>query len=80
MQKLKYKVLVVGGFFVDERLLQKGIYFTSTPVLHPFETTIDDIRNRIIEYGRLIQDSSGDKAIENLNQCEFQTVELNFLK
>ncbi len=79
MQNLKYKVLVHCGVFVDERRLEKGIYITSTPVLHPFETTIDDIRSRIIEYGQLIQGYSTVSAIESLNDCELQLVELNFL-
>lgn len=79
MQNLKYKVLVHCGVFVDERRLEKGIYTTITPTLHPFHTTIDDIRSRIIEYGQLIQGYSADSAIKSLNDCELQLVELNFL-
>lgn len=79
MQKLKYKALVHCGVFVDERRLEKGIYTTVIPTLHPFHTTLGDIRSRILEYAQAIQDYSPDKAIESLNQCELQLVELSFI-
>ncbi|GAB4486723.1 MAG: hypothetical protein OHK0019_00880 [Saprospiraceae bacterium] len=79
MQKLKYKALVHCGVFVDERRLEKGIYITTTPVLHSFDTTIDDMRSRILEYAQHVQGYSPDKAIESLNQCELQLVELSFI-
>lgn len=79
MQKLKYTALVHCGVFVDERRLEKGIYTTVIPTLHPFYTTLDDIRSRILEYAQAIQGYSPDKAIESLNQCQLQLVELSFI-
>ncbi len=79
MQKLKYKALVHCGVFVDERRLEKGIYTTMTPALHSFNTTIEDIRKRILEYGQYIEGYSPEKAIESLKQCELQLVELSFI-
>ena len=79
MEKLKYKALVYCGVFVDERRLEKGIYTTVIPTLHAFDITIEDMRSRILEYARLIQGYSPDKAIESLNQCELQLVELSFI-
>ena len=41
MKPNKFKVLNYLGNYVDERLLPNGLYFTSKPVLHSEEQTID---------------------------------------
>lgn len=79
MEKLKYKALTHCGVFVDERRIEKGIYTTATPVLHAFDTTIQDIRDRFLEYGKHIEGYLPDKAIQNLSQCHLQLVELSFI-
>lgn len=79
MEKLKYKALIHCGVFVDETMLEKGIYTTVTPTLHCFDDTIEDMRNRILDYGKHINGFLPYKAIESLNQCELQLVELSFI-
>lgn len=73
-----FYVLTHCGQFIDERLLQKGLYATSVPKLYSKETTID----LMIQQGRTIVDMTGNQFIEesyfdNLSKCKLTEVQLS---
>lgn len=76
-----FYVLTYCGQFIDERLLQNGLYTTSVPKLYSKETTID----LMIQQGRTIVDMTGNQFIEesyfeNLSKCELTEVQLSFFE
>lgn len=79
MKSLKYKVLTNAGVFVNERLLEKGIYSTQTPTLHSHNFTMAEMRAQAIEYSERIDGYDLPAVLKSLEQCELQTVELSFV-
>ena len=80
MQNLKYKIVTYNGMPVDESMLSKGIYSTAIPTLHKFDTTIESIKDKIIELYRIVGEPEMlSNALSNLNQCEMQLVDLSFI-
>lgn len=47
---ISFKALVYNGFYVNEALLQRGIYEVDTPTLHQLGTTIGDMINTANNY------------------------------
>lgn len=78
MQKT-FKVLVFAEQYVDERLLQKGIYITSKPILHSVSETIHTMSARMDDYEKYVSGFSAAKAKESLAKCELKLIELNFI-
>ena len=65
------------GNFIDENRLDKGIYVTNLPTLHPLDTTIENTCYRL----KIMKDFNGNQFIsedyiDNLKQCEYIIVEL----
>lgn len=79
MKNLKYKALVHRGVFVEERLLEKGIYTATKPTLHNHEETIENLRDQLVEFHRFVGTYELDKALKNLALCEMQLIELSFV-
>lgn len=76
----QFKVLSYQNNFVDESLLYKGIYTTKMPQLRGMNTTIDGMVSGL----KLMTDIEGnpmlsDSYFDNLQLCEFVTVELNIV-
>ncbi len=70
MLEQNYKVLTHCGMFVDERLLDKGIYTTTQPVYHRFDTTIDTLKENLKKYHSYLGGEYAlPVALENLNKC-----------
>ena len=74
-----FKVLTFGPInkldksYVDEHLLSKGIYSTSTPGLHSSERTIENL----IEIHKYVFNiKEDDEWIENIRQCQLTEVRL----
>lgn len=81
MNPKKFKVLTYLGNYVDERLLPKGLYFTSRPVLHSEDQTIESMIKMYEDIRNLQGISFGIKdTIDNIKQCTLSLVELNVLK
>lgn len=73
----EFKCLTYLDYYVDFNLFEKGIYFTSTPLLYEKSTTISDL----IERGREFKDMLGNNALsetffENLKKCELKGFKL----
>lgn len=73
-----FYVLTCCDQFIDERLLQKGLYATDVPKLYSKETTID----LLIQQGRTVIDMTGNQFIseayfENLSKCKLTEVQLS---
>lgn len=71
MNETKFKVLTYLGQFVDENMLQKGIYTTSLPNLKSNNVTIEGM----IQQGEMMKDMAGNLFIsqsyfDNLKQCK----------
>jgi phosphoenolpyruvate carboxylase len=75
MLEQSYKVLKNCGSFVDERLLDKGIYSTSMPHFRKWNTTMEDIIQQMKQYHSYL---GGEYALpiclENLAKCELVEV------
>lgn len=74
----QFKVLVYQNNYVDESLLYKGIYSTNLPLLRGINTTIDGMVSGL----KMMTDIEGNPMLgetyfENLQLCEYVTVELN---
>ena len=65
---MKFKVLMIGRAFVNERMLDKGIYQTTTPALHDPEFTIKDIINLWENYSAFTGKPVYD-AVDNIKKC-----------
>lgn len=72
MLEQSYKALMHCGTFVDERLLEKGIYSTITPNLRKWNSTMDDITKVFKDYEHYIggENYNLPKVLENLSKCE----------
>ena len=71
MNETKFKVLTYLGQFVDENMLQKGIYTTSLPNLKSNNVTIEGM----IQQGEMMKDMAGNLFISqsyfyNLKHCK----------
>ena len=81
MKPNKFKVLTYLGNYVDERLLPNGLYFTSKPVLHSEEQTIDAMIKMHEDFHNMQGVSFGIKdTIDNLKKCSLTIVELAVVK
>ena len=78
MKKI-FKVLVAVNQYVDESLLQKGLYMTSKPMLHDVSETIETMKKRMDDYEKFISDFDESKEKETLDNCELVIVEFNFI-
>ena len=79
MKETIFKILIHKGEYVDEGLLDKGIYSTSTPRLYSKDTTIE----HLVECSKLPRDFNGNQFVSedylsNLNTCEMIKVTLFF--
>ena len=78
--KKTFKVLVAAQYvYVDESLLQNGLYMTSRPILHDVSETIETMKKRMDDYERHIPGFSSSKAKDTLDNCELVMVEINFI-
>jgi hypothetical protein len=75
---MKYKVLMIGTAFVNERELNRGIYATITPALHNEDFSEDDLIKQWANYSILANDPVID-AVKNIKKCELKTVEIKIL-
>ena len=74
---MKYNIITYYGAFVDVRLLDKGIYLTSIPVLYPIGTTIDSLINNLESVIGIDNELYNlDNYKNNLKQCTIGTVKL----
>lgn len=78
MKKI-FKILVAVNQYVDESLLQKGLYMTSRPILHDVSETIETMKKRMDDYENSISGFDASKAKETLDNCELVIVEFNFI-
>lgn len=76
---MKYKVLMYGNEFIDNGMMNAGIYFTNTPRLHHIETTIEDLKKDAEVIRRENASIVGEYYVKNLMQCKLETVELKIL-
>ena len=73
----KFKVLVWDDMFVDENLLDNGIYFKSVPTLHPENTTMESYTNNLKVHRQSLEGIYNiAKILENLKECSFITYKL----
>jgi hypothetical protein len=78
MDEINFKILTYLGHFVNEGLLEKGIYMTNLPSLKSKDTTIEIMVKQV----EIMRDMTGGKFMsdtyfENLKQCtllEFKLV------
>ena len=82
MKPNKFKVLTYLGNYVDEKLLPNGLYFTSNPVLHSKEETIEAMIKMHENFHNMQGGVSfGVKdTIDNLKKCSLTVVELVVVK
>ncbi len=72
-----FKILTHSGKFVDERLLNRGIYTTSIPTLRNELDTKDDIIEALKKYNAIMPEKLWlENSIENLEKCELKTFKL----
>lgn len=74
----KFKVLVSCGQYVDENLLQKGVYSTAKPMLHHDSETIETLKSRMDDFEVYFSGFSAAKAKESLDRCELVPIEITF--
>ena len=79
MMKKVFKVLVSYNEYVDESLLQKGLYMTQKPILHDVSETIETMKARMDDYEKFVSGFYASKAKETLEKCEFRLIEFNFI-
>ena len=70
---MKFKVLMIGQSFVNERMLSKGIYATTTPALHNEDFTEKDLISVWENYSAFSGDPIYD-AIENIKKCQLVSI------
>jgi hypothetical protein len=75
MNETEFKVLTYCGKYVDENLLDKGIYISNSPYLHPKDATLE----KLIQDGLKVRKVAGDAFLpdsyfENLKKCDLVTV------
>lgn len=75
----EFTVLTYAGGFVDETMLNQGLYFTDRPALHDLDDTIDKMVDTWMACKEIIGDSfEVGHSIENIKKCKLDVVELNF--
>ena len=75
MLEQSYKALMHCGTFVDERLLEKGIYTTSIPVLRKWNSKMEDVIQTIKDYHSYLGGNYNlPVVLENLSKCELVEV------
>lgn len=80
--KTTFKVLMFAGAFMDERHLGKGLYETSTPVLHPADETIESMIEKhlqVTQRGTSIHESH-KSFMNNLAKCSLVEVNLEVVE
>lgn len=75
MKEKEFKALMHCGEYVDNNLLEKGIYTCSRPFIYSKDETIDSM----IETARLVKDMSGvnfisERYFDNLKKCQLVTI------
>ena len=70
MKTQTFKILTHCGQFIDENLLEKGLYSTSVPQLKSENVTIEGM----IQSAKMMRDAQNvlflsDSYFENLNKC-----------
>jgi hypothetical protein len=75
---MKFKVLMIGQTFVNEKMLSKGIYATTTPSLHNEDFTEKDLIALWENYSAFSGDPVYD-AITNIKKCILVTIEIKIL-
>lgn len=81
MNETHFKTLMHLGAFVNENLLQSGIYQIIKPYIYSKDTTIDILEQQ----GREFKDMLGNQVIsenyfENLKQCELVDITISIGK
>lgn len=72
---MKFKVLMIGQSFVNEKMLNKGIYATTTPALH-FEGFTQDDLEKLWENYAAIANVPFENIKENISKCQLKTIEI----
>lgn len=71
-----FKVLTYSGFFVDERLLEKGIYISEVPTLHKEAETMESFKERLVQAHFYYPDYDLTKALLNVDKCTLKLFSL----
>ena len=69
---------MIGQSFVNERMLSKGIYATTTPALHNEDFTEKDLISVWENYSAFSGDPIYD-AETNIKKCELKLIEIKIL-
>jgi hypothetical protein len=75
---MKYKVLMIGNTFVNEKMLSKGIYATTTPSLHNEDFEEKDLISVWENYSAFSGDPVYD-AVDNIKKCKLVNIEIKIL-
>jgi hypothetical protein len=70
---VKYKVLMIGSTFVNEKMLSKGIYATTTPSLHNEDFEEKDLISVWENYSAFSGEPVYD-AITNIQKCKLVSI------
>ena len=74
---MKFKVLMIGQSFVNEKMLSKGIYATTTPSLHNEDFTKKDLIALWENYSAFAGEPIYD-AIDNIRKCNLVIITITF--
>ncbi len=75
-----FTTITYKGKFVNTNLLEKGIYFQTTPILYDKNMSLEKlIANYKIIANQLSDLKISNRYFENLALCELTTVSLTFL-
>lgn len=77
MKETEFRILMHLGKFVDENLLDKGIYACNSPYLHPEDATLE----KLIQDGLKVRKIAGDAFLpdsyfENLKKCDLVPISI----
>lgn len=80
MKQTKFKILTHCGMYVDEHMLEQGIYAAHKPYIHDIDSSIESMvdlyMNMADKFGGAFYSPSSN-YIENLKSCKLITIEIN---
>lgn len=76
---MRYKVLMIGNEFVNEMMLNRGLYACTRPALHDNSFTKEELLKQWQNYAHMANETIGEVEA-NISKCQIKTVEITIIE